>query len=271
MNTRLIAAAEAVMVAAAMLAAGCGSAAASAPMPTPSPTHSFMSLAASSTSPSPSHSAPPPTAPTLSATTFPVAALLASCYPTASSGNCYQPGQICPSSYHGASGGYGSTARPPAPARSPPRPLPPAAAARPGSRTPCCSGSAWRRCWPAPGAWPTAGGSPGNADQGSGRRTLPGADLRGLPGPPARPPAGSRRQRVSGRWPRAVSTVWTTGCYPGRTCTPCSMPGVHIRRPLSWVWRLGTARRYPARQPSDPLDIRTSGATRPGTTVRQFI
>ena len=104
MNTRLIAAAEAVMVAAVMLAAGCGSAAASAPMPTPSPTHSVMSLAASSTSPSPSHSAPPPTAPTLSATTFPVAALLASCYPTASSGNCYQPGQICPSSYYGATG-----------------------------------------------------------------------------------------------------------------------------------------------------------------------
>ena len=106
MNTRLIAAAEAVMVAAVMLAAGCGSAAASAPMPTPSPTHSVMSLAASSTSPSPCppHSAPPPTAPTLSATTFPVAALLASCYPTASSGNCYQPGQICPSSYYGATG-----------------------------------------------------------------------------------------------------------------------------------------------------------------------
>jgi hypothetical protein len=40
----------------------------------------------------------------LSATTFPVAALLASCYPTTSSGNCYQPGQICPSSYYGATG-----------------------------------------------------------------------------------------------------------------------------------------------------------------------
>lgn len=110
MNTRLIAAAEGVMVAAVMLAAGCGSAAASAPMPTLSPMHSVMSLAASSTSPSPSHSAPP-TAPTLSATTFPVAALLASCYPTASSGNCYQPGQICPSSYYGATGvaGDGTT------------------------------------------------------------------------------------------------------------------------------------------------------------------
>ena len=47
MNTRLIAAAEAVMVAAVMVAAGCGSAATSAPMPTPSPTHSVMSLAAS--------------------------------------------------------------------------------------------------------------------------------------------------------------------------------------------------------------------------------
>jgi hypothetical protein len=34
----------------------------------------------------------------------PVAALLASCYPTASSGNCYEPGQYCPKSYYGASG-----------------------------------------------------------------------------------------------------------------------------------------------------------------------
>lgn len=57
-----------------------------------------MSPAASSTSPSPS------TPPTLSATTFRAAALLVSCYPTASSGNCYQPGQICPSSYYGATG-----------------------------------------------------------------------------------------------------------------------------------------------------------------------
>ena len=55
-------------------------------------------------SPSPSDSAPPSTPLTLSATTFAVAALLASCYPTASSGNCYQPGQICPSSYYGATG-----------------------------------------------------------------------------------------------------------------------------------------------------------------------
>jgi hypothetical protein len=109
-NTRIIEAAEAVMVAAVMLAAGCSSAAASTPAPTPSPTHSVMSLAASSTSPSPSaspgpsHSAPPPTPSTLSATTFPVAALIVSCYPTANSGNCYQPGQICPSSYYGATG-----------------------------------------------------------------------------------------------------------------------------------------------------------------------
>ena len=104
MNTRRIAAAEAVMVAAAVLAGGCGSAGASAAMPTPSPTHSVMSLAARSTSPSPSHSAPPPTAPTLSARTFPVAALLASCYPTTSSGHCYQPGQYCPKSDYGATG-----------------------------------------------------------------------------------------------------------------------------------------------------------------------
>src|SRR5580693_10274311 len=109
MNTRLIAAAEAVMVAAAVLAGGCGSAAASAPMPTPSPTHSVMSLAASSTSPSPSHSAPPLTAPTLSATTFPVAALLASCYPTTSNGHCYQPGQYCPKSDYGATGVAGDS------------------------------------------------------------------------------------------------------------------------------------------------------------------
>jgi hypothetical protein len=109
MNTRLIAAAEAVMVAAVMLVAGCGSAAASALMPTPSPTHSVMSPAASSTSPSPSHPAPPPTAATLSTTTFPVAALLASCYPTApSSGNCYQPGQYCPKSDYGATGVAGN-------------------------------------------------------------------------------------------------------------------------------------------------------------------
>ena len=102
MNTRLIAAAEAVMVAAIMLAAGCGSAATSAP--TPSPTHSVMSPAASSTSPSPSHSAPPPTPLTLSATTFPAAALLASCYPTTPSGGCYQPGQYCSTSDYGATG-----------------------------------------------------------------------------------------------------------------------------------------------------------------------
>ena len=40
---------------------------------------------------------------------------------------------------------------------------------------------------------------------------------------------------------------------------------IHIRRPLSWVWRLGAARRYhPARQPSDPPDIRTSGPYQTG-------
>ena len=104
MNTRIIAAAEAVMVAAVMLAAGCGSAATSTPTPTPSPTHSVMSLAASSTSPSPSHSASPPTPPTLPATTFSVAALLASCYPTTSSGHCYKPGEYCPESDHGETG-----------------------------------------------------------------------------------------------------------------------------------------------------------------------
>jgi hypothetical protein len=34
----------------------------------------------------------------------PVAALLASCYPTTSSGHCYQPGQFCPESWHGKTG-----------------------------------------------------------------------------------------------------------------------------------------------------------------------
>jgi hypothetical protein len=117
MSTRLIAAAEAVMVAAVMLAAGCGSAAAaatSAPTPTPSATHSVMSPVASSTSPSPSmspspsHSAPPSTPLTLSATTFAVAALLASCYPTTPSGGCYQPGELCSTSDHGATGVAGN-------------------------------------------------------------------------------------------------------------------------------------------------------------------
>jgi hypothetical protein len=103
-NTRIIAAAEAVMAAAVMLAAGCGSAATSAPTPTPSPTHSVMSPAASWTSPSPSHSAPPAISLTLSATTFPIAALLASCYPATSKGHCYQPGQYCPKSDYGATG-----------------------------------------------------------------------------------------------------------------------------------------------------------------------
>jgi hypothetical protein len=42
--------------------------------------------------------------PTLSATTFHVAALLASCYPTTSNGHCYQPGQYCPKSAYGATG-----------------------------------------------------------------------------------------------------------------------------------------------------------------------
>jgi len=34
----------------------------------------------------------------------PVAALLASCYPTTDSGGCYQPGQYCPESDHGKTG-----------------------------------------------------------------------------------------------------------------------------------------------------------------------
>jgi hypothetical protein len=40
----------------------------------------------------------------LSEATFPVAALLASCYPTTSSGGCYQPGETCSTSDHGATG-----------------------------------------------------------------------------------------------------------------------------------------------------------------------
>ena len=189
MNTRLIAAAEAVMVAAVMLAAGCGSAATSAPTPTPSPTHSVMSPAASSTSPSP---VPRPTGPAAHpayVVSDDVSCRSAACLllPHRQQRPLLPARPVLPQIHimarpvwrktaqrssvktTTAGGGYGSTARPPAPARSPPRPPPPAAAARPGSRTPCCSGSAWRRCWPAPGAWPTAGGSPGNADQGSGR------------------------------------------------------------------------------------------------------
>ena len=44
---------------------------------------------------------------------------------------------------------------------------------------------------------------------------------------------------------------------------------VDIRRPLSWVWRQGTARCYhPARKPSDPRIAGLLGPSRPGTTVR---
>ena len=189
-NTRIIAAAEAVMVAAVMLAAGCGSAAASTPTPTPSPTHSVMSPAASSTSPSPStspgpsHSAPPPTPATLSATTFPVAALLASCYPTTSNGPLLPARPVLPQIrlWRDRCGGRRHTdhlsiqqrlavgtglrhdpQRQPVPLRGPRHrrrrhgrvPGPPAARARRG-------GAAGRRS----GAWPTADGSPGNADEG---------------------------------------------------------------------------------------------------------
>ena len=109
---------------AAMLAAGCGSAATSAPTPKTSltqslPTQSVVSTATSSTSPSPSTSptptptprptlthsaAPPPAPPALPATTSPAAPPAASCYPTTSSGHCYEPGEYCRKSDHGASG-----------------------------------------------------------------------------------------------------------------------------------------------------------------------
>jgi hypothetical protein len=94
-----------------VLAAGCGSTA------TSTPTQSAVPSATSSTSPSPStsptptstptrtHSAvPPPTHATLPATTAPAAPPPASCYPTTSSGHCYEPGEYCRKSDHGASG-----------------------------------------------------------------------------------------------------------------------------------------------------------------------
>ena len=93
---------------------------------TPSPTHSVAPAAVGSTSPSPStsptptltptlaltHSAAPPPAPppappappALPATTPPAAPAPASCYPTTSSGHCYEPGEYCRKSDHGASG-----------------------------------------------------------------------------------------------------------------------------------------------------------------------
>ena len=99
------------------LAAGCGNAATSTSAPTPSPTHSVVSAAASSTSPGPSTSATPTPAPTPTptlthsaaphtqpATTSAAAPPAASCYPTTNSGNCYEPGEYCRKSDHGASG-----------------------------------------------------------------------------------------------------------------------------------------------------------------------
>jgi hypothetical protein len=56
--------------------------------PTPSP------------SPKPTHSAAPPPAPT----TAPAAPPPASCYPLTNRGNCYEPGEFCRKSDHGASG-----------------------------------------------------------------------------------------------------------------------------------------------------------------------
>src|SRR5271157_1149766 len=88
-----------------LLAAGCGSAA------TSTPTQSAVPSATSSTSPTPTptptltHSAVlPPTHATLPATTAPAAPPPASCYPTTSSGHCYEPGEYCRESDHGASG-----------------------------------------------------------------------------------------------------------------------------------------------------------------------
>jgi hypothetical protein len=53
-----------------------------------------------SSSPVLTHSAAPPSAPTTSAAAPPSA----SCYPTTSSGNCYEPGEHCRNSDHGTSG-----------------------------------------------------------------------------------------------------------------------------------------------------------------------
>jgi hypothetical protein len=59
------------------------------PTPTPTLTHSAV---------------PPPTHATLPATTAPAVPPPASCYPTTSSGHCYEPGEYCRTSDHGASG-----------------------------------------------------------------------------------------------------------------------------------------------------------------------
>jgi hypothetical protein len=95
------------------LAAGCGSAA------TSTPTQSVVPVATTSTSPSPSTSPTPTPTPTLTHTvvvappapatrpakTSPAAtAPAASCYPLSNGGNCYEPGEYCRKSDHGASG-----------------------------------------------------------------------------------------------------------------------------------------------------------------------
>jgi len=94
------------------LAAGCGSAASS------TPTQSVVPAATSSTSPSPSMSPTSTSTPTPTLThtvvaapasrpakTSPAAtAPAASCYPLSNGGNCYEPGEYCRKSDHGASG-----------------------------------------------------------------------------------------------------------------------------------------------------------------------
>ena len=61
---------------------------------TPSPTHSVAPAAVGSTSPSPSTSPTPTLTPTLALTH----------YPLTNSGHCYEPGEYCRKSDHGASG-----------------------------------------------------------------------------------------------------------------------------------------------------------------------
>jgi hypothetical protein len=81
---------------AAMLAAGCGSAAATTLTPQTSPTHSALKQSVK---------------PTATSSKSPAARPSASCHPTTSSGHCYEPGEYCRKSDHGASGVAGDGAK----------------------------------------------------------------------------------------------------------------------------------------------------------------
>ena len=76
----------------------------STPSPSPTLTHSAAPPPAPATSPAaPPPAASPPAAPPPAAPP-PAAPPPASCYPTTNSGNCYEPGEYCRKSDHGASG-----------------------------------------------------------------------------------------------------------------------------------------------------------------------